>query len=265
MRKLIIRAALIPILFSLVGFHARNRRRTSSPLNSSGQASSQADTSQRIADARVTDSSTTTTPTPTPTTTTTTTPQRNYTPTYTRDSQGRVTRMTVTLKKGEYTPQGTDTLTMADKRFDDIPPGKTTNDGRHRGHVLGAQLGGTNHTDLQQADLATLRAGGTLPPDRWKDYENFVAMEGKVNTPLMVSIENIVANGVQNHDREVQYTVEFDYSGTSEVPTNVHITADTIDNKQPPVNIDENIPNVQDPRDPPHNYTRLKKSDITWS
>jgi hypothetical protein len=173
--------------------------------------------------------------------------------------------MTVTLKQGEFTPNQTDTLTMAEARFDGIPPGKTTNDGRHRGHILGAQLGGTNHTDLQQADLAALRAGQTLPADRWKDYENFVAMEGRVNTPLMVSIENIVANGVNNHGREVQYTVNLDYAGNSRVPSNINVVADTIDGGQPPVNINETIPNVVDPRNPPHNYTRLKKSDVTWS
>lgn len=172
--------------------------------------------------------------------------------------------MTVTLKKGEYTPQRTDTSNM-DARFNGIPAGKVVGDGRHRGHVLGAQLGGTNHRDLVEADLETLRNGGTLPADRWKDYENFVALEGRVNRPNMSGIENTVADGVQNHDREVQYTVEYDYSGNDPSPTNVRITADTIDDKQPVVNINENIPNVPSPEHAPHNYQKVRPRDVSWS
>lgn len=53
MRKLIIQAALIPVLFGLMGLQARKRRLSPSPLPSSGQATSQTATRTRITEARV--------------------------------------------------------------------------------------------------------------------------------------------------------------------------------------------------------------------
>lgn len=188
-------------------------------------------------------------------------PDRNYTPTYTRDSQGRVTRMTVTLKDGEFTPIRTNTRDMAKWDFNDIPPGKRVGDTRNRGHILGAQLGGTNHADLQAADLATLRSGGSLPDDRWKDYENFVALERSANAPMMKQIEDEVANGVTNHGREVQYTVDLSYDGDSRVPSMVDIKADTIDG-DPQVSINESIPNVERPEEA--GYNLFDRSSVNW-
>jgi hypothetical protein len=188
-------------------------------------------------------------------------PDRNYTPTYTRDSQGRVTRMTVTLKDGEFTPIPTNTRDMAKWGFNDIPPGKVVGDARNRGHILGAQLGGTNHADLQAADVATLKNGGSLPADRWKDYENFVALERSANAPMMKQIEDEVANGVTNHGREVQYTVDLSYDGDSKVPSTVGINAETIDG-DPQVSINESIPNVERPDEA--GYTLFDRSSVNW-
>jgi hypothetical protein len=49
--------------------------------------------------------------------------------------------MTVRLEKGKYTPGNTDTDHV--KGHDGIPPGDAKNQDQHRGHVLGAKLGGT--------------------------------------------------------------------------------------------------------------------------
>jgi hypothetical protein len=151
---------------------------------------------------------------------------------------------------------------MAKWGFNDIPPGKQVGDARNRGHILGAQLGGTNHEDLQAQDNQTLRDGGTLSDDRWKDYENFVALERNANAPMMKQIEDEVANGVFNEGREVQYTVDLSYDGDSKVPSTVDINAETIDG-DPAVSINESIPNVARPDE--SGYTLFDRSTVNWS
>ncbi|SDD85588.1 DNA/RNA non-specific endonuclease [Glycomyces harbinensis] len=170
--------------------------------------------------------------------------------------------MTVTLRDGETVPVSTNTRDMAKWGFNGIPPGKQVGDQRNRGHILGAQLGGTNHEDLQAQDNQTLKDGGTLPADRWKDYENFVALERNANAPMMKQVEDEVANGVFNEGREVQYTVDLTYDDSSEVPSNVNINAQTIDG-DPPVSINESIPNV--PRPDESGYTLFDRSSVNWS
>lgn len=258
MNRLIFKVALIPIAFSLFGLHTRKRKRGRTNLPGSGHSSDSTTTRTNIEHARVQNASTTSSTSTTPTNT----PPRNYTPTYTRDSQGRVTQMTVTLRDGESTPVTTNTRDMAKWGFNDIPPGKQVGDQRNRGHILGAQLGGTNHADLQAQDNQTLRDGGTLPPDRWKDYENFVALERNANAPMMKQIEDEVANGVFNNGREVQYTVDLSYDGDSRVPSTVDINAETIDG-DPAVSINESIPNVARPDE--SGYTLFDRSSVNWS
>lgn len=52
-REKIYKAAVIPMLFALIAVHYRKRRAKYSPLNSSGQVSSQRDTRDRVVNARV--------------------------------------------------------------------------------------------------------------------------------------------------------------------------------------------------------------------
>ena len=132
----------------------------------------------------------------------------------------------------------------------------------NRGHILGAQLGGTNHEDLQLQGNQTLANGGTLDANRWQDFEDFVALHRNANAPMMKQIEDEVAEGVINEHREVQYTVELPCDGESKVPPDVNITADTIDG-DPPVSISESIPNVADLEQA--GCTLFDRSSIKWS
>lgn len=264
MSRLILKAALIPILFSLLGLHMRNKKgsRTNLPGNNLENDTRAAEKTGKKARVRKKSDKPAKPPKPNHP------PGKNkdprFNPTYTRDSNNddRVTSMTVDLKAGEFTPLETSTREMGKWGFNGIPPGKQCGDDMNRGHILGAQLGGTNHKDLQDADLATLASGGTLPPDRWKDYENFTGLRDTVNTPLMSAIENEVAKGVNEKGREVTYTVELEYGNGGNVPSHITIKAETIDGLEPPVSINERIPNVEDHE--AAGYTQFDRTSINW-
>jgi hypothetical protein len=261
MNRLLLKAVLIPVLFSLLGLHERSkakRPRTRQSGRSNKGDSEEADAvldKGDVAPAKPKKPEKPIHPPP---------PNKDprFNPTYTRDSDGRVTNMTVDLKAGEFTPLKTSTLDMAKWGFNGIPPGKIAGDDMNRGHILGAQLGGTNHQDLQDADNAVLDSGGTLPDDRWKDYENFTGLNEEVNRPLMSAIENEVAKGVNEKGREVTYTVELEYENGGNVPSHINIKAETIDGLEPPVTINERIPNVEDPQGA--GYTPFNRSQINW-
>jgi hypothetical protein len=178
--------------------------------------------------------------------------------------------MTVTLKDGEFTSVQSKTQKMGHYGFNGIPPGKEVGQvGMNRGHILGAQLGGTNHIDLQDQDRATVDNKGTLPDDRWKDYENFVTLHRNANDPAMKDFENAVADAVKSPEnggsgREVQYTVELEYSGDSKVPTALHLKAETVDGQEPPVSITHTVPNVADPKQEP-GYTPFDGDSVNWT
>lgn len=274
MTRLLRQAVLIPVVLGLLGFHERKRKGSRTKLNG-GSNKADSDEAAKVGakgKARPGKSATPRKPrkrSDKPLEPTTNSDPK-YNPTYTRDSDGRVTSMTVTLKDGEFTSVQSKTQKMGHYGFNGIPPGKEAGQvGMNRGHILGAQLGGTNHIDLQDQDRATVDQKQSLPDDRWKDYENFVTLHRPVNDPEMKNFENAVADAVKSTEnggsgREVQYTVDLQYSGDSKVPSALVLKAETVDGQDPPVSIEHTIPNVADPKGQ-EGYTPFDGDSVNWT
>ena len=104
--------------------------------------------------------------------------------------------MSITLKKGEYTPHRTNPT-----KKKGIPPGHDKNK-HHKGHLLGAQFGGSN-----------------------SDPENFVPLSKRTNTPDMRTLEGRIRKAVDVDGDTVEYTVTPNYTGSNLVPDSITLHA----------------------------------------
>ena len=112
------------------------------------------------------------------------------------DSQGRATGISITMNWPTREDMKHETDPTSAKG---IPPGYTS--GMNKGHLLGAQFGGSN-----------------------ADPRNFVPLERHVNSPIMLGIENQVRDYMYaNQGKDVTYSVTPTYDGTNPVPTSVSI------------------------------------------
>jgi hypothetical protein len=159
--------------------------------------------------------------------------------------------MTVRLQKGHYIPGTTDTSDL--NGHNGVPPGFVKGTGQHRGHILGAKLGGTNHKDLSPTKNSP------------EDFYNFVPMHGPVNTPYMQGVEMDINKAVQDKGKTVDYSVEFDYpDSTNPVPSTITLKADSATprpaTENPPFVINHPWPNDSTIR----NHPKHDKISLKW-
>lgn len=111
------------------------------------------------------------------------------------DQYDRATGMSVTMNWAdrEATKQETNTTDRPD-----VPPGYVSGD-HHKGHLLGAQFGGSN-----------------------TDARNLVPLYPEVNTPNMRTIEGQVRRHMKaNQNEDFTYTVTPNYTGSNTIPDSV--------------------------------------------
>jgi hypothetical protein len=113
------------------------------------------------------------------------------------DSEGRASGMSITMnwQTREDMKQKTKPTDAAD-----IPPGMQP--GMNKGHLLGAQFGGSNF-----------------------DARNFTPLYRPVNSPTMLGVENQVRDYMKaNPTADVTYSVTPNYTGSNKIPDSVTIT-----------------------------------------
>jgi hypothetical protein len=108
------------------------------------------------------------------------------------DKQGRATGVQATITKN-------DVGGVTDPKV--TPPGYQKYKKLNRGHLLGAQLGGSN-----------------------TDPRNFVTMHRNANSPVMKSVEDAVRRAVDGGET-VKYSVKAHYKGNDPLPVGITIRA----------------------------------------
>jgi hypothetical protein len=146
------------------------------------------------------------------------------------DEHGRATGMSITMNNDVREAMKHDTDPTKSKK---IPPGYDSDD-HQKGHLLGAQFGGSN-----------------------RDARNFTPLYDSVNSPKMRGVENQVAAYMKaNPNEDVTYSVTPNYEdppSTNGVPTSVTMTLTDSSGNPIPLEYPKGTPNntVTIPNDPP--------------